>query len=89
MYEPGDEIPHIEGADWNGYSRAMERGLSPSGYELIFGVVFTSSGSWVCTWAEQGADQATVEEGLVTTYPGLRYSDASVIYRSAMDWVCP
>ena len=89
MYKPGDEIPHIDGADWAGYGRAMKRGLSATGDELMMGVVFTSSGSWVCTWEEQGADEAAVEDGLVEKYPGLSYNDASVIYRSAMDWVCP
>lgn len=89
VYQPGDEIPHIDGADWAGYARAMERGLSPDGYQRMFGVIFTDSGSWVCTWVGQGADQAAVAEGLVGKYPGLSSTDAGVIYRSAMDWVCP
>ena len=55
----------------------------------MFGVVFTDSAAWVCDWDKQGADQAAVEDRLVDKYDGLGYDDASVIYGSAMDWVCP
>lgn len=89
VYQSGDELPRIEGADWKGFFQAMESGLSPNGYELLFGATFASSGSWVCEWVGEGADQATIKGMLVSKYPGLSYSDASVIYRSAMDWVCP
>ncbi|MFI5508968.1 DUF732 domain-containing protein [Mycobacterium sp. NPDC051804] len=89
VVRPGDERPNIDGADWAGFSRAMEHGLSPEGYETMFGVTFTDSAAWVCDWDKQGAAQATVEDRLVNKYDGLSYDDASVIYRSAMDWVCP
>ncbi|WP_353615177.1 serine/threonine-protein kinase [Mycobacterium sp. 1164985.4] len=86
---PGDELPNIDGADWAGYARAMEQELSPEGYDLMFGVTFTDSAAWVCDWDTQGADQAAVEDRLVDKYHGLSYEDARVIYRSAMDWICP
>ncbi|BBZ34464.1 DUF732 domain-containing protein [Mycolicibacterium confluentis] len=89
MYTPDDEYPKIEGADWADYSKAMEQGLSRKGYDLMSGVTFTDSDAWVCDWDKRGADQAAVEDRLVDKYNGLSYDDASVIYRSAMDWVCP
>lgn len=89
VHSPGDELPNIDGADWAGFARAMEKGLSPEGYDLMFGVTFTDSAAWVCDWDKQGADQAAVEDRLVEKYDGLSHADASVIYRSAMDWICP
>ncbi|OBB07127.1 hypothetical protein A5668_01560 [Mycolicibacterium fortuitum] len=89
MPAPGDELPNIDGADWAGYSRALERGMSPDGVETMTGIVWTDSAAWVCDWHEQGADQAAVAKRLMDKYDGLSYDDANVIYRSAMDWVCP
>ncbi|WP_264002142.1 serine/threonine-protein kinase [Mycolicibacterium diernhoferi] len=89
VYAPNDERPNIEGADWASYDRALGQGMSAAGVEKMRGIVWTDSAAWVCDWDKQGANQAAVEDRLVDKYDDLSYQDASVIYRSAMDWVCP